>query len=88
MLVHPRESTAHGGETPSQRCSKSWSDGDALMENLYQNSVALPWQALVLVPKVLGFVLEKNLVPTELDEFWKNSDEFRTQFGEFSECEA
>jgi hypothetical protein len=38
--------------------------------------------------KVLGFVLEKNSVPTELDEFRKNLDEFRTQFGEFSECEA
>jgi hypothetical protein len=37
---------------------------------------------------VLGFVLEKNSVPTELDEFRENSDEFRTQFGEFSECEA
>jgi hypothetical protein len=39
--------------------------------------------------KVLGFVLEKkNSVPTELDEFLKKSDEFRTQLGEFSECEA
>jgi acyl-CoA synthetase (AMP-forming)/AMP-acid ligase II len=31
---------------------------------------------------------KKNSLPTELDEFRKNSDEFRTQFGEFSECEA
>jgi hypothetical protein len=39
--------------------------------------------------KVLGFVLEKkNSVPTELDEFRKNSDEFRTQFVEFSEYKA
>jgi hypothetical protein len=35
-----------------------------------------------------GFVLEKNLVRTELDEFRENSDEFRTEFGEFLECEA
>ena len=27
--------------------------------------------------KVLGFVLEKNSVPTELDEFRENSDEFQ-----------
>jgi hypothetical protein len=40
------------------------------------------------VYKVLGFVLEKNSVPTELDEFRKNSDEFQIQFGEFSEREA
>ena len=38
--------------------------------------------------KVLGFVLEKNSVPTELDEFREHSDEFRTSFDEFSECEA
>jgi hypothetical protein len=39
--------------------------------------------------KVLGFVLEKKKsVPTELDEFCENSDEFQTQFGEFSECET
>jgi hypothetical protein len=37
---------------------------------------------------VLGFVLKKNSVPTELYEFWENSDEFRTQFGEISECKA
>jgi hypothetical protein len=38
--------------------------------------------------KVLGFVLEKISVPTELDEFRENSDEFRTQFGEISECKV
>jgi hypothetical protein len=31
---------------------------------------------------------KKNSVPTEMDEFRENSDEFKTQFGEFSECEA
>jgi hypothetical protein len=31
---------------------------------------------------------KKNSVPTELDEFRENSDEFRTQFGEISECKA
>jgi hypothetical protein len=38
--------------------------------------------------KVLGFVLEKNSVQTELDEFREISDEFRIQFGEISECKA
>jgi hypothetical protein len=41
-----------------------------------------------ITSKVLGFVLEKNSVPTELDEYRENSDEFQTQFGEISECKA
>jgi hypothetical protein len=38
-----------------------------------------------------GFAIrfgKKKSVPTESDEFWKNSDEFRTQFGEISDCKA
>jgi hypothetical protein len=31
---------------------------------------------------------KKKSVPTELDEFRENSDEFRTQFGEISECKV
>jgi hypothetical protein len=31
---------------------------------------------------------KKNSVPIELDELWENSDEFRTQFDEFSDREA
>ena len=38
--------------------------------------------------KVLGFILEKISVPTEMDEFREISVQFRTQFGEISRFEA
>ena len=38
--------------------------------------------------KVLGFILEKISVPTEMDEFREISVQFRTQFGEISRFET